>query len=36
MKNMKKMLLGVSLLAMSLFLVAFSSGPKGTYNGKTM
>ena len=36
MKNMKKMLLGVSLLAMSLVLVACSSGPKGTYKGKTM
>ena len=33
---MKKMLLGVSLLAMSLILVACSSGPKGTYKGKTM
>ena len=33
---MKKMLLGVSLLAMSLVLVACSSGPKGTYKGKTM
>ena len=31
---MKKMLLGVSLLAMSLVLVACSSGPKGTYKGK--
>lgn len=33
---MKKLFLGLTFLAMSVVLVACSSGPKGTYKGKLM